>query len=151
MTYKKPGRRVDAKGRSIGEVRHVRLRHYMLRSPAWQSLGPVARSLLIEVWARHNGINNGEISFSVREAAERLCIHRDTVSKAFHELENKGFLKARQRGSFTYKVRHASEWKITDEPFRDKPASKDFMRWKPTAEKQKTVLTSRTDGPNEQD
>jgi hypothetical protein len=32
------GRRVDAKGRSTGDERHLRLTPFMLTSPAWQSL-----------------------------------------------------------------------------------------------------------------
>ena len=128
-------RGVDAKGRSKGDGRFVKLSHHLLKSPAYCSLSTGARSLLIEVWLRHNGVNNGEITYSVREAAERLGCGKDTAAKWFQELEEKRFLKARQRGSFTYKARHATEWEITAEPYRNKPASKDFMRWKVTTEK----------------
>ena len=144
-------RGLDAMGRSKGGGRFVKLSHHLLKSPAYCSLSPGARSLLIEVWLRHNGVNNGEITYSVREAAERLRCGKDTANKWFQELEDKGFLKARQRGSFTYKARHASEWEITAEPYRDKPASKNFMRWGATTEKQNTVLPRGTDGPTERD
>ena len=87
----------------------------------------------------------------MREAAERLGCGKDTAAKWFQELEDKGFLKARQRGSFTYKARHASEWEITAEPYRDKPASKGFMRWNPANKIQSTVLTRGTDSPTERD
>jgi hypothetical protein len=50
--------------------RFVALPHYMLRSPAWKTLPADAKALLIAVWERHNGMNNGEISYSVREAKE---------------------------------------------------------------------------------
>jgi hypothetical protein len=109
--------------------RWVMLYHWLLNSPAWQSLGLAARCLLIEVWKRHNGLNNGEISFSIREAAGSLKIAPNTANKAFHELEDKGFLKARQRGAFSLKSRHATTWQITAEPCGGQEASKEFMRW----------------------
>ena len=82
--------------------RFVMLDHWLLESEAWRALSPGASRLLIEVWARHNGQNNGHISYSVREAAELLGVSKDTASKWFHELEAKGFLKARQRGAFSH-------------------------------------------------
>jgi hypothetical protein len=146
----KKRKKLCAFGMSRGD-RFVMLQHWLLRSAAWQSLSPVARCLLIEVWQCHNGQNNGRISFSVREAAKRLRISKDTAAKAFGELETKGFLKARQRGSFTYKQRHATEWILTAECLNDELPSKDFMRWSPEPNKQNTVLLSRTDGPNQKD
>ncbi len=127
------------------------LPHWLLNSPAYQSLAPGPRALLIEVWLRHNGQNNGEITYSVREAAERLRCGKDTAAKWFQELEEKRFLIARRRGSFTYKARHATEWEITAEPYRERPASKDFMHWNPANEIQNTVLTRGTDSPTERD
>ena len=48
--------------------RWVGLPHYMLKAPAWRSMTPNAKALLIDVWQRYNGTNNGEIGYSVREA-----------------------------------------------------------------------------------
>ena len=132
-------------------VRHVRLYHVMLNCPAWQSLSPGARSLLIEVWARHNGQNNGEISFSVREAAIKLRVSKDTAAKWFHELVAKGFLKVRRQGSFRWKGGKATTWEVTAERCDERAASKDFMRWKPTAKIQNAVLLRGTSGPTERD
>jgi hypothetical protein len=144
-------RGVNAKGRTKGGERYVKLDHYLLKSPAWRSLSPGAKCLLIEVWQRHNGINNGEISYSVREAAKSLRCSKNTAAKWFQELVERGILKPRQPGSFTYKKRHATEWEITAEQFRGKPASKDFMRWKPPDETQNPVPVRGTDGPSQRD
>jgi hypothetical protein len=54
------------------EGRHVRLDHYLLKTPAWQSLNAVARVIYIEVKFRFNGSNNGRIPYSIREAADAL-------------------------------------------------------------------------------
>ena len=151
MPKKRPNRRINPTGRSERGERFIILPHWLLNSPAYQSLAPGPRAFLIEVWLRHNGQNNGEITYSVREAAERLRCGKDTAAKWFQELEEKRFLIARRRGSFTYKARHATEWEITAEPYRDNPASKNFMRWGATTEKQNTVLPRGTDGPTERD
>ncbi len=149
MTYKKR-KKLNAFGMS-SPVRHVRLYHWMLNSPAWQALSLGARSLLIEVWARHNGQNNGEISFSVREAAIKLRVSKDTAAKWFHELVAKGFLKVRRQGSFRWKGGKATTWEVTAERCDERAASKDFMRWKPTAKIQNAVLLRGTSGPTERD
>jgi hypothetical protein len=151
MPKKRPNRRIDPTGRSKRGERFIKLPHWLLNNPAYQSLSLGARSLLIEVWRRHNGINNGEISYSVREAAKSLRCSKNTAANWFQELQKKGFLKPRQPGSFSYKKRHATEWEITAEPYRGKPASKDFMRWKPADEIQNTVPVRGTDGPTQRD
>ena len=140
--------KINTKGRNTGESRHVRLYHSMLKSPAWKYLSPVAFKLLVAVWSRYNGINNGKISFSVREGGDELNISKNTAHKAFKELEEKGFLKARRRGSFDWKVSmsgkgkgHATLWEITALPFGDQGnqlASKEFMRWRKDSSKTKS-------------
>jgi hypothetical protein len=94
------GRGQDKRGRSLRGERFVKLEHWLLRTPAWRSLTPVARALYIELAQRYNGANNGEISLSVREAAELVHIAKDTASKSFHELEEKGFVRRHVCGSF---------------------------------------------------
>ena len=55
-------------------ARHIRLYHWLLRSEAWQSLSANARAIYIEMATRYNGSNNGQIPFSVRDAANRAHI-----------------------------------------------------------------------------
>jgi hypothetical protein len=43
---------------------YVRLRHAFLRSPAWQSLSANARAIYVDIAARYNGRNNGQIPYS---------------------------------------------------------------------------------------
>ncbi len=138
------GSRVDATGRTVGGERFVQLRHWLLKSPAYRSLSLPARCLLVEVWTRYNGQNNGEISYGVREGKKALGVGKNTAHRSFVELEDKGFLKARRRGSFHWKGGKATEWEITALPWRDRPASKDFMSWR--AKKQNTVPVGGTDG-----
>ena len=57
--------------------RWVGLPHWMMKSAAYQSLPGDAIKLLLAVWQRHNGLNNGEITFACREAAS-LGLPRST-------------------------------------------------------------------------
>ncbi len=88
-----------------------------------------ARCLEMELKALYNGANNGDLFLSVREAADRLNIADNTASKAFKELEAKGFITPKQKGSFSWKKRHATSWILTEFEFNGKLATKDFMRW----------------------
>ena len=121
-------RRLNAFGMS-GAKRHVRLHHWMLDSPAWNSLSLPARCLLIEIWKRYNGQNNGQISFSHREVAEKLGVGRNQPVKRFRELEEKGFIKANQRGHFNVKGGKATTWRLTAVSCGAKEPTKEFMRW----------------------
>jgi hypothetical protein len=125
------GRGHDRKGRSRRKERFVKLMHWMLRGAAWCALTPAARALYVELAQRYNGFNNGEISLSVREAAWLLHIAKDTASKTFHELEEKGFIKRSVCGSFNWKLRHATTWILTEFDLGDVPATKEFARWQP--------------------
>ena len=107
----------------------VMLEEYMLNSEAWMSLTTQGRAVYVELSRRFNGSNNGELSLSIREAA-RLCrIANDTAAKALKELEAKGFIAVIQKGSFGYKIRHATIYRLTAFPTESEMATKDFMRW----------------------
>ena len=109
--------------------------HWVLNSAAWRALPPASRAVYIEIAQRFNGSNNGEISLSVREVARLVHIAKDTATKAFHELESRGFIRRYVCGSFNWKLKHATTWILTEHPFNDQQATKDFARW--TAEKSK--------------
>ena len=118
--------------KSAGDYsRWVALHHWMLRSPAWKSLSPNAKALLLDVWQRHNGANNGEISYAVREA-ESIGLRRTRAARAFNELVERGFLVMTRNSAFTVKTRAARLWRITAESCGDDRATKDFMHYSPT-------------------
>jgi len=125
------GRRHNAKGHSTTGPRFVKLEHWMLKTPAWQSLPSAPRALYVELAQRYNGYNNGEISMSVREAARLLHIANDTATKAFRELEAKGFIRRNVCGSFNWKIRHATTWILTEHAFAEQLPTKEFASWRP--------------------
>jgi hypothetical protein len=139
---------MNAKGRSVGAARHVRLYLWLVSSEAYQALDCTARALLVEFYSLYNGMNNGELFLSVREAARRLGVAPNTAMKAIRQLEDKGFIRPNQRGSFHWKAGHATSWILTEFEYSGKSATKDFMRWQPNGEKQKPVLRLATGGIN---
>jgi hypothetical protein len=92
---------------------HVRLYRWLLDSPAYLSLTCPARAVLIEIARAYDGFNNGRIGLSVRRASERCNIARGTASRAFVELQDRGFIECATKGGFNRKLPHASEWKLT--------------------------------------
>ncbi|MBQ0824370.1 GntR family transcriptional regulator [Microvirga sp. HBU67558] len=147
--------RVNKFGRSDKAAQHVRLYRWLRETAAWKSLEVVDRALYIELLGRYCGpsTNNGRIPYSVREAAEALHVGKSTAAEAFRRLQERGFIVSAQKGGFTCKIRHSTEWLLTefnsDVEIPDLGikagdlARKDFTRWQP--EKQKPVpLADRT-------
>ncbi len=100
----------------------------MLRCPAWKMLDPDAKALLLEVWARHNGTNNGQISYACREA-EEIGLSRNRASRAFTLLQQLGFLRMRAESWFDRKGGSAArQWEVTAESVEGQPATKGYMR-----------------------
>ena len=132
-------KRHNQKGRSTTE-RFVSLPHYMLKSAAWRSLSPVARSVFIELAVIYNGSNNGRLALSVRDAAERVCCSKNTASRALTELTQKGFIDLCSRAHFDRKTPHAAEFRLTMHPCdrSSDRASKRFMTWRPDEQKSVT-------------
>ena len=128
--------------RSVGVDRFLALPHYLLKSDAWKSLGPIPRALFVEVAQRWNGFNNGQIGLGVREAGQALHVKHTTAGAAFKVLQERGFLALTKDSGFDQK-RLAREWRVTAFPVGDyrapsHPATKEFMRWRvPAEEKQK--------------
>lgn len=112
---------------------HVRLHHWMLKSPAYRSLSIAARAVLVELMMRYNGSNNGRIALGVRDAGEACGISKNTAARALQELKEKGFIIIVTPSNFDRKNQLATEYALTE--FRNdvsnEIATKDFMRWTP--------------------
>jgi hypothetical protein len=78
---------------------------------------------------RYNGFNNGEIGLSIRGAARECRISKSTAGRALKELQEKGFLRLTTPASFSYKLRHAPEWAMTEYSAGSTPATKELARW----------------------
>ena len=139
--------KANQKGRS--KDRFLMFHHGVWTSPAWLSLSCESRCLLLEIWQRHNGKNNGEIAYSWREARERLRIGQGKVKQAFLDLQDRGFLIARQPGSFDWKgsgkENRSTRWEVTTEACDGAPAKRLYRGWE-RAEKQTAGTTAVSNG-----
>lgn len=73
----------------------ARLTRELLLCDAWTALSCSAKALypyLKLEWHGPKANNNGEIRLSVRDAAQRLGMGKDAASRAFQDLQAKGFL-----------------------------------------------------------
>jgi len=106
------------KARLDKEARHVRLYHTMLKSAAWRDLDACAKALYVEISSRYGGVgsNNGRIPYSVREAATALKVGKTRAADAFGDLQEHGFIFPETKGAFSRKVRHATEWRLSEFP-----------------------------------
>ena len=103
---------------------------HVLASDAYRNLDTYCRALLIEFMRRYNGSNNGKIHMSVREAAAACNCSQKPMRRSLDTLQELGFIKLKKQGGFNVKVRHASEWELTEYPVANELATKEFMRWK---------------------
>lgn len=116
------------------EPRHVRLYHWLLDSEAWCDLDPVAHSVYLMLARRYGGpgSNNGRIPCSLLELAQGLHISKQTAMRALDRLQDHGFIVQTRIGSFNTKVRHATEWCLTEfkNDVTGEMPTKAFMRWR---------------------
>ena len=148
---RKPGRRVDQTGRSVGVDRFLAMPHYLLKSAAWKSLAPTPRALFVEVAQRWNGFNNGSIGLGVREAGHALHVKHTTAGAAFKVLQERGLLELMRDSGFDQK-RLAREWRVTAFAVGDYQAptsrpTNDFLRWQAPFENRRQGRSGTCVGP----
>jgi len=122
-------RRPNATGRTEGGEQYAPLSYRFLQSPAWRSLSGPAVKVYLEIRSRFNGRNNGKLSLSLDEAARLLGIGKTTVSRAFIELQKKGFLVMTRRGQWY--GRQASEYGTTDNHINGHLPTHAWKNWMP--------------------
>lgn len=108
----------------------VMLYHKWMSTAAWFALSGVETKLLCEILRLYNGDNNGRIGFGHYQAAEILGVARNTAAKAFRGLEDKGFIRPKKKGCFDTKGIQ-TEWRVTMWPAFGKPATHDYLKWRP--------------------
>jgi hypothetical protein len=58
-----------------------------------------------------------------------FSVGKTTVSRSLDKLTARGFAFPTKKGAFSLKMRHATEWRLTDYPAKGMPETKEFMRW----------------------
>jgi hypothetical protein len=105
----------------------------VIDTPAWRALSSTAQSLVPWLIMEFKGAdlnNNGKISLSVRQAAERMGVARDTAAKAFRDLQAKGFIIVKKGASLGVEGHgKCPEYEITFITTPHKEASKLYLEW----------------------
>ena len=99
----------------------------MFESDAYRSLCCVERCLLHELQALYLPSRN-DVFLSVRDAAFRLGVHKDTASKAFYVLEKTGFIRLTRGQLWQQKL--SREWRLTFEPYKDREPTDNWRLFK---------------------
>ena len=136
----------------------------IVNAPAWRVTSHVARVLWIELRRKlaNQGWNNGKIFLSDRDAAEAVSANKDTIVRAYAELEDYGFLHKTVGGFLGSDGRGiATHYRFTDLAHGTHPATHDYEKWdgaisrytpkKPGPKKQNPVRMIRTPRPNHSD
>jgi len=120
------------KGKGAG--RHVQLPEWVQATEAWSTMKPAPRALYIELKRRFNGVNNGAIILSHRDAATALNVHRNTIGGLFDTLQERGFIRMTQAPHLGPSgIGRASVWALEEVPLREgHPAPKAFASWTKT-------------------
>ncbi len=94
-----------AKTNRNGRSKHIpfiKLHRGVTNSAAWKAMTCEAKCLVLLVWERHNGTNNGRISLSHREARKALGVGNTKTALAFKQAQEHGFLIERTKGRQGY-------------------------------------------------
>ena len=104
------------------------LPYNLLKSDAWRCLSGNSMRVFFELYTRFMGANNGQLFIGMDRVAANLGISKSTVSSAFKELEEKGFIVKVKAGKW---VRgQAAEWRLTTQRAISAPATNDWKQWK---------------------
>lgn len=132
------------KWRRKKEPHHVRLYHSVMDSEAFRHLSGNALKVLLSLVRLDNGSRNGAIAYSARRAADDTGLSVRTAWTALQELQDKGFIRCTQKGSFNRKVQHASLWRYTWAawPEGKMGPTRDFEKWRPDGKTRMQFLPS---------
>jgi hypothetical protein len=124
--------------------KHVRVLHSMMDTDAWRAASGNSIKVLLALVRRDNGMRNGEISFSCREAAIETGLSIRTSHKCLQELQELGFIRCTQKGAFNRKVLHASLWRYTWQawPEGKMGPTREYETWRPDGKSRWQVSSS---------
>ena len=112
--------------RANRDAQHIQLYHWVMKSPAWAALSGNAVKVLLDLWRCHNGINNGQISYSCDQAGVAINASKSTGWRVLKELMQFGFLRMTQDAGFGSD--EARLYMLTMERIGKQPATKDLMK-----------------------
>lgn len=102
------------KGRSESG-RFLRVPSAVLDSPNFCSLSTKAKALILDIGARFNGSNNGDLAAPWSWMKERGWKSKDTLSRALSELQHFGMIEQTRQGGLHGPSLYAFTWLPIDD------------------------------------
>ena len=126
------------KGTAVMKGGFFTMPHHIWDSDAMRDCDPSSRVIFMEILRRFNGYNNGKISLSVREAADKANVSIGTANKKIRKLVEVGLIKITRDSGFNMKGRTAREFEITFHKVNNQPAKNTFKTYR----KKHSITTS---------
>ena len=103
----------------------------LMDSQAWRTAPLGVRCVVLEIWRRHNGNNNGKIPYSRRDAQADLGCGPHQAVRYLAEAQERGFIEAICQGTRTRKgdTRAATTWRLTMERYGRRDPTKEWASW----------------------
>ena len=143
----KPRPKSGKRARSVTEA-HVRLYRHELECPAYRTLSPAARALLVELRALYSpATGDNRVYCGIRDVMKRCNLTQRAAAHARDELVSKGWVTIVQLGHFRWKARHATIFALENEAPNTGNGSqpgKAFMRWQPASNPPTRLPTEKT-------
>jgi DNA-binding MarR family transcriptional regulator len=105
---------------------HARLYADWLALPAWRSLTPAARVILLTLLALYRPASNPSVRLSIREIAKLTAISRSVVAVSLRDLEDRGWLRTIARGTTGKASVVERAFTLMRDPVTHEPPSRDF-------------------------
>ena len=122
MARKKRNKRIKQTGRFF------MVRHEMFESQAFRSLDCTARCLLFELQRHYIPGVVEDVFLSVRDAARRLRVNKDTARAAFKTLTDRGFIDLTNHE--LWQARISRKWRLTFESYNGREPTNEWLRYK---------------------
>ena len=121
-------RKIPGKPHKRSKAQYIALPYSMIRSPYFKALSSDAVRVMIEMHLGFHGVNNGQISFSLRQAMACLHSGSERAKRALDMLQQYEFIICHADSSFNMKSKKAREWQITFQPMPDKPPTHEWKK-----------------------
>ena len=105
----------------------------LMDSVAWRTAPLGVRCVVLAIWRRHDGRNNGKIRYGRRHAQADLGCGATQACRYLAEAQKRGFIVGIKRGSFDRKsgahAARATTWRVTMERWKGGDPTNDWANW----------------------
>lgn len=95
-------------------IPHLRIRREVINSPAWSVLSFSGKALYVDLRAKLQATNNGNINAVLSELKHTGWVSSATLSKALRELQALGFIAKTRQGGIASLSKVCSLYRFTD-------------------------------------